>query len=84
MYALGLEHLALVNTLTSAGATRIMASHWVLQSEKSAIALRDELAALLRPDDQLLVALGQEVVWGRSNNNGKTVESTPSARSGSV
>jgi len=85
LYAPGLEHLALVNTLTSAGAARIMASHWLLQSEKSAIALRDELAALLRPDDQLLVAeLGQEVVWGRSNNNGKTVASTPSARSGSV
>jgi hypothetical protein len=54
-----------VNALTSAGATRIMAFHWVLESEKSAIELRDDFAALLSPSDQLLVAeLGQEVVWG--------------------
>jgi len=42
-----------------------MASHWVLESEKSAIELRDNFAALLSSNDQLLVAeLGQEVVWG--------------------
>jgi len=65
LYAPGLEHLDLVNALTSAGATRIMASHWVLQSEKSAVELRDQFAALLSQNDQLLVAeLGQEVVWG--------------------
>ena len=65
LYSPGLEHLDLVNTLTSADATRIMASHWVLESEKSAIELRDDFAALLSPNDQLLVAeLGREVVWG--------------------
>ena len=54
-----------VAALTRKGATRIMASHWVLESEKSAIELRDDFAALLSSNDQLLVAeLGQEVVWG--------------------
>jgi hypothetical protein len=65
----GLEHVDFVNALTSAGATRIMAFHWVLESEKSAIELRDDFAALLSPNDQLLVAeLGQEVVWGTKQN----------------
>jgi hypothetical protein len=65
LYAPGLEHVDFVNALTSAGATRIMASHWMLESEKSAVELRDQFAALLAPNDQLLVAeLGQEVVWG--------------------
>ncbi len=64
LYAPGLEHVGFVNALTSAGATRIMASHWMLESEKSAVELRDQFAALLASNDQLLVAeLGQEVVW---------------------
>ena len=52
LYSPGLEHLDLVNALTSAGATRIMASHWVLESEKSAIGLRDDFAALLSSNDR--------------------------------
>jgi len=65
LYAPGLEHLDLVSALTSEGATRIMASHWVLESNKSAVELRDQFAALLASNDQLIVAeLGQEVVWG--------------------
>ena len=65
LHSPGLEHMDFVNALTRAGATRIMASHWMLESEKSAIELRDDFAALLSPNDQLLVAeLGQEVVWG--------------------
>ena len=65
LYAPGMEHLDLVSALTSEGATRIMASHWVLESNKSAVELRDQFAALLASNDQLIVAeLGQEVVWG--------------------
>jgi len=65
LYAPGLEHLDLVSALTSEGATRIMASHWVLESNKSAVELRDQFAAVLASNDQLIVAeLGQEVVWG--------------------
>ena len=65
LYAPGLEHLDLVSALTSEGATRIMASHWVLESNKSAVELRDQFAALLASSDQLIIAeLGQEVVWG--------------------
>ena len=62
LYAPGLEDMDFVAALTSAGAIRIMAFHWMLESPKSAIELRDDFAALLSPNDQLLVAeLGQEV-----------------------
>ena len=65
LYAPGLEHVDFVNALTNAGATRIMTSHWVLESAKSAVELRDQFAALLASSDQLIIAeLGQEVVWG--------------------
>jgi hypothetical protein len=61
----GLEHLDFFEALKSAGAERIMPSHWVLQSEQSATELRDRFAALLAPNDQLLVAeLGQDIAWG--------------------
>jgi len=60
----GLEHVHFFDALKSAGATRIMPSHWMLQSDKTTIELRDQFTALLTPNDQLLVAeLGQEVVW---------------------
>jgi len=65
LQAPGLEHAGFFDALTKAGATRIMSSHWVLESEKSAIELRDHFVALLASRDQLLVAeLGQDVVWG--------------------
>ncbi len=61
----GLEHADFFDALKNAGATRIMPSHWVLDSERNAIELRDQFSALLTPNDQLLVAeLGQEIVWG--------------------
>jgi hypothetical protein len=64
----GLEHLDFFNALKSAGAERIMSAHWVLQSERSATELRDHFAALLAPNDQLLVAeLGQDIAWGTKN-----------------
>jgi len=65
LYTPGLEHAAFFDELRSLGATRIMPSHWVLESEKTAIELRNQFMALLTPNDQLLVAeLGQQVVWG--------------------
>ena len=65
LQAPGLEHVDFFDALKRAGATRIMPAHWVLESERSAIELRDHFVALLTPNDQLLVAeLGQEVVWG--------------------
>jgi len=65
LYSPGLEHLEFVNALSNAGAMRIMASYWVLESAKDANELRDQFVALLAPNDQLIVAeLGQEVVWG--------------------
>ncbi|HXI44526.1 MAG TPA: hypothetical protein VNH18_19565 [Bryobacteraceae bacterium] len=64
LQAPGLEHVDFFDALKNAGATRIMPSHWVLESDRTAIELRDHLVALLAPNDQLLVAeLGQEVVW---------------------
>jgi len=64
----GLEHVNFFDALNSTGAERIMPSHWVLESEKTATELRDQLAALLAPNDQLLVAeLGQDIVWGTKN-----------------
>ena len=61
----GLEHAEFFDSLKNAGATRIMPSHWVLESEWTAIELRDHFVALLRSNDQLLVAeLGQQIVWG--------------------
>src|SRR5258708_1992854 len=60
----GLEHADFFDALKNAGATRLMPSHWVLESDKTAMELRDHFVALLAPNDQLLVAeLGQEVVW---------------------
>jgi hypothetical protein len=64
----GLDHVAFFDALTTAGAEMIMPSHWVIQSEQSAAELRDHFAALLSPNDQLLVAeLGQDIAWGRKD-----------------
>jgi hypothetical protein len=64
----GLEHVDFFEALRSAGAERIMSSHWVLHSGQSADELRDHFAALLSPGDQLLVAeLGQDIACGTKN-----------------
>jgi len=64
----GLEHLDFFNALKCLGAERLMSAHWVLQSDQSATALRDQFAMLLAPNDQLLVAeLGQDIAWGTKN-----------------
>jgi hypothetical protein len=61
----GLEHVNFFDALNSTGAERIMASHWVLRSDKTAIELRDQFAAFLAPNDQLLIAeLGQDIACG--------------------
>ncbi|HXI42032.1 MAG TPA: hypothetical protein VNH18_11285 [Bryobacteraceae bacterium] len=65
LQAPGLEHVEFFGALKNAGATRIMTPHWVLESEWTAIELRDHFLTLLKPNDELLVAeLGQEPVWG--------------------
>jgi len=65
----GLEHVDFFNALKRAGAERIMPSHWILQSDKSAVQLRDHFTALLAVRDQLLVAeLGQDIVWGTKDS----------------
>jgi hypothetical protein len=64
----GLDHVAFFDALTTARAEMIMPSHWVIQSEQSAVELRDHFAALLSPNDQLLVAeLGKDIAWGRKD-----------------
>jgi hypothetical protein len=68
LHSPGTEHVPFFDALTAAGAEMIMPSHWIIQSEKSAAELRDHFAALLCPDDQLLVAeLGQDIAWGRKD-----------------
>ena len=58
----GLEHVHFFDALNRTGAEKIMTSHWVFHSEKTAIELRDQFASLLTPNDQLLVAeLGQDM-----------------------
>lgn len=59
----GLEHAAFFDALRKAGATRIMPSHWVIESEKSATELREHFVGFLAAKDQLMVAeLGEEIV----------------------
>jgi hypothetical protein len=62
----GLEHLDLFSALKRAGATKIMPSHWLLESERTAADLRDQFSTFLSVSDQLLVAeLGADMAfWG--------------------
>jgi hypothetical protein len=73
-----LEHANFFDALKSAVAERIMPSHWVLQSEQSAIELRDQFTALLALNDQLLVAeLGQDIAWEQKTNDHMADGSAP-------
>jgi len=74
----GLEHMDFFDALREARAERILSTHWVLQSASSAGELHAQLASLLKPDDELLVAaLGTEISWGTSESRITQPSGTP-------
>ena len=63
----GQNYDGLIERLRQIGAIRPLESYWVLQSERSAAAIRDDLARYIDANDRLMVAgLTGEAAWTNS------------------